>query len=385
MHGLISALVWTLGVSGSAESGEPSLRWEAPAGCPSAPQVRGRLANLLGEGTFSGSAQARVSGGGASWRLELAVRWRDHDEARVLEAATCDGLADAAVLLLALLAEDEAGAAEVGGEPPEPEGGPPVVAAPSDVEEPDKGAIAETEAMPEPEPEPEPERKPEPEVEALPPDTSEPIGRDPEPLGAPSVAPREARRPRARGLALQVGGGIDYGSLAAVAGGLGLSVVALTERLRVVLGGRYLPPRRTGSAASYARNGRIELGYGRLGACVRLGRGRVEAPICASVEVGALRAAGFGVAGDRGALDLWLAAAAGPSLMIELTPQVVLFADVEIAAPIARSRYVFADDVLYETARVPVRAGLGVEFRIPNQIRRKPENSPPSGDRDPIP
>lgn len=379
MVGLISALVWTLGVAGSAESGEPSLGWEAPAGCPSAAQVRGRLAKLLGEGTFSGSAQARVSGGGASWRLDLAVRWRDHDEARVLEAATCDGLADAAVLLLALLAEDEAGAAEDGGDPPEIEGAPPVVAGPVGEPE-DGGAIAATRER-----EREPEREPEPEVEALPPATSEPLGRDPDTSGAPLVAPREARRPRAKGLALQVGGGIDYGSLAGVAGGLGLGVVALTERFRVVLGGRYLPPRRTGSAASYARNGRIELGYGRLGACVRLGRGRVEAPICASIEVGALRAAGFGVAGDRRALDLWLGAAAGPSLMIELTPQVVLFADLEIAAPFARSRYVFADDVLYETARVPVRAGLGVEFRIPNQIRRKPENPPSSGDRDPIP
>jgi len=376
MYGLVSALVWTLGVLGSADGDARSLRWEAPAGCPSDAQVRARLAKLLGEGTFSGSAEARVSGGGASWRLDLAVRWRDHDEARSLEAATCDGLADAAVLLLALLAEKESGAFDAGLDPVDPEPG----AAPVAVEPPDLEGPEIAKAAPSEEPEPEPE------VEVLPSETSEPSGRDPERSGAPMLRPsREARRARAKGFALQVGGGIDYGSLAGVAGGLGLGVVALTERFRVVLGGRYLPPRRTGSAASYARNGRLNLGYARLGACVRLGRGRVEAPICAGFEVGALRASGFGVAADRGALDLWVGAAAGPSLMVELTRHVVLFAEVELAAPIARSRYVFADDVLYETARVPVRAGLGVEFRIPNQIRRKPENPPLSGDRDPIP
>ncbi len=385
MCGLASGLVWILGVGAAASASAPQLRWEAPAECPSAAEVSRRLEVLLGEGTFAGSAHARVRGGGTSWSLDLAIRWREHEEERRLEATSCDGLADAAVLLLALLAENEAETGEPGAaaEVDQPPVGGAEAKAEVDVgpsEGPTEGPAEASEARPEVA-EDGPRPGPEVEVEALPPESSDPLEGGAEALRGGEVR----RRPRAKGVALQVGGALDYGSLAGVAGGIGLGVVALTERFRLVLGGRYLPPRRTGSTASYARNGRIDAGYGRLGACVRLGRGRIEAPICAVAEIGALRAAEFGVDGDRGALDLWAAIAAGPSLMVEVTPQIVLYADLEVAAPLARSRYVFADDVLYETARVPLRAGLGIEFRIPNQIRRSPENTPLSGDRDRIP
>lgn len=81
------------------------LEWHAPQGCPTAPSVRARLAEYLGRSDATPEptrvhAQVRRLDDG-TW--ELALRFEAApDEPRVLTNATCEGLAEAAVVVVAI-------------------------------------------------------------------------------------------------------------------------------------------------------------------------------------------------------------------------------------------------------------------------------------------
>lgn len=131
----IAALVATTALSGEAfAEGALRLAWSAPEGCPSAEEVRLRaLRGGVGGESEAGvlEADARVErlvepSADGGWRVTLRTR-RGEGEAegeRIIEAATCDGVAEATAVVLSL-ALVSAGAA------PSPEPGPPVVEEPS--------------------------------------------------------------------------------------------------------------------------------------------------------------------------------------------------------------------------------------------------------------
>ncbi len=352
-------LLASLALPGSSPEG--GLHWEAPAGhCPSEAEVVSRLAALVGDAELSVLADAHVSPVADGWVLDLKIRWGDEGERRHLEAATCEELAEAVLVLLAVLAEEARGeAAELDSETtPKLEPKPEVIAV---IEPPQPEPLAVQGQVGRP--------------------ASEPVERtalnaSADEVSGPVPPPAQTRSPRhRRAFALTTGGLADIGGLAGASFGVRLGVAGwLGRRLRWVAEGRYLPPRAIGNDANFARGGRIQLGYAHLAACVSLRRGRVEVPICGAFEVGGLQAAGFGDAEDQGARDLWLAAGVSTSFAITLAPRIALVVGLEVVAPLARQRYVYGPEILYETALANGRALLGLEFRLVDQIRPEAEN-----------
>lgn len=188
-----------------------ALTWTAPEGCPDDAMVRAEVVRLLGGAIPAGepvAAEGTTEATAGAFRLTLRTRMNDADGERVLEAAACGELADAAALIVALMIDPEA-----------------VAEAPS--------------AEPGPEPEPElpdtRERRLEVRTELATPDGPA----EPEPEPAPEPEPEPAPEPEPETLAgfLALGGGLDVGSVPGVSGWLwlegGFGIPILDGRLRV--------------------------------------------------------------------------------------------------------------------------------------------------------
>jgi hypothetical protein len=97
----------------SAVNAQPTARmaltWNGPAGCPSTENVQARVDALLGgEASASSVADVRASGQvertDSGFRLLLSMGVGSSPSSRVIEARTCDELAGAAAIAIALLA-----------------------------------------------------------------------------------------------------------------------------------------------------------------------------------------------------------------------------------------------------------------------------------------
>ncbi|MCA9656887.1 MAG: hypothetical protein KC486_00950, partial [Myxococcales bacterium] len=193
------------------------LRWEAPADrCPSEAEVASRLAALVGEGELNVAADARVSPTASGWALDLRIHWGDAGERRHLEAESCDELAEAALVLLSVLAEEgrvagvpavESGSGRAE-EPPQPEPPQPEPLALAEASEPvEAGSVEANDSLEADEP-----------VEA--------IALDRGSTGAGLAPPPTRRRPpKRRALALTTGALADIGGLARPSFGVQLGVV----------------------------------------------------------------------------------------------------------------------------------------------------------------
>jgi hypothetical protein len=90
-----------------------SLSWDGPPGCPTAENVQARVDALLG-GAASASRIADVRASGevervdAGFRLLLTMSVGNAPSSRVIEARSCDELAGAAAIAIALLARSSA-------------------------------------------------------------------------------------------------------------------------------------------------------------------------------------------------------------------------------------------------------------------------------------
>jgi hypothetical protein len=309
-----------------------TLVWDAPTACPGAPEVRERLERLLGRDTTLVHAEARVRERASRWHLELVLQWQGHRDARTLEADRCDTLADATVLLVASAADPLAVLDRASAQPP----------------------VEDELGVPEPPPAPLREVGPSP----VPPR---------ETLAA-AGEPDARERPRASGLrdrgpTVGWSGLLDFGSLLRLAAGLGASVGWRWPRARLFAEGLYLPAQQAVSSEPHSRNGRVQLGAARLGACGRLRVRIVELPLCGGLEAGGTRSNGFGMQANLGVLDRWLAMFAHGGVMIPLMPSVAVVGRLEVTVPVAYSEYRFGDDQLYRARPVIVRGGLGLEFR----------------------
>jgi hypothetical protein len=99
---------WTSAVAAQPTRGF-ALSWSGPPGCPSAENVHARVDALLDGGASSGSvADVRASGqverAGNGFRLLLSMGVGSVPSSRVIEGRTCDELAGAAAIAIALLA-----------------------------------------------------------------------------------------------------------------------------------------------------------------------------------------------------------------------------------------------------------------------------------------
>jgi hypothetical protein len=94
---------------GSQAKAEPQnqvdLRWEAPQGCPQVSEVRGRIQKILGSGRHDSPlrAEGTITRMDTHYRLELVVHVGEVTGTRRLTSRSCDDLAGAAAVELALL------------------------------------------------------------------------------------------------------------------------------------------------------------------------------------------------------------------------------------------------------------------------------------------
>ncbi|MCA9691458.1 MAG: hypothetical protein KC636_17775, partial [Myxococcales bacterium] len=110
---------WLLGVWGppAAPTSTPvaaptwTLAWSAPAECPDAARVRDEVTRMLGGAVDLGDrslhAEAAVTAVDAGWRLDLRLTGSHAEGARAIESASCEELADAAALVIAIAIDPE--------------------------------------------------------------------------------------------------------------------------------------------------------------------------------------------------------------------------------------------------------------------------------------
>lgn len=305
------------------------IHWNAPDQCPSEEDVRARVERYVGDGARQESvrAQANVTeheGGG--WQLVLTTTDASGQvQTREIEDRDCEGLAETAAVLTALVVAPRA---EVVSKP-----------------------------APEAEPAPVPVSEPQPLPEAA-----------PTPPPTPTETPAEISEPPARQASLRyglrVGGGIGFGWLP-LGGDLGLAAT---------VGGRWWAAELEG-LIGLPRSVRLDRSPGAgadlLGWSVA-GRGcgvlpltsRLALPLCAGLEGGQVRASSVGLEDGSDAALPWIAALASASLRAAVHSRVALWLMPELQ--VGARRPVFhatdAQDEIFASSLVSGRVRAGVEF-----------------------
>src|SRR5262245_54593476 len=201
------------------------LQWEAPAGCPGGADVQAGVERLVGNAVRTTSIAARASVeamASAQWRVRLETRKEGDRGVRLLEAASCQALADSVALILALMIQPAAPP------PPPPAAPPPAGARPA---APPRAA---------PPPQPPPATVPEPAPPPPPPPPAPAPVQAPEPV-VTAVAPAPAAPPlQRRTVAVGVASTSAIGVLPSIAWGGGLTAAWLLDRWRLQASGAYL-------------------------------------------------------------------------------------------------------------------------------------------------
>jgi hypothetical protein len=319
-----------------------ALDWQAPAACPDGAHVAATIARLVGrpvETTSQSPTRARavVRARGEGFVLELWARHGDAEDRRTIHAPHCAALADATALVLAValrpldvvaalsprapLAADDSLAVE-------PPSVPPVVAAAAGVR-------------------------------------TDPRSRADHPTSEPSPTPARATALQGA-LAATIGPGL--GVLPGVAAELRAAAALRGRGWRVEATGMYWFPRVSPSTSTLAVE--VGLGGGGLRGCAELRRRRLEVPLCAGAELGAMRGRGRGSGVlPRASSSLWAAVHAGPGITWALGSWVALRLSVDaivaLRQPAFDLRVAGERRELFRAPPVGGRAALGIELRWP--------------------
>lgn len=343
-----------------------ALRWAAPEACPDRGAVVERIERLLGGPPAA--TDRRLDAEGAveelprGFRLDLRVASGDAESARVLQSVSCESLADAAALVIALAFDPDAvtaqeirrAEADAASPAPPPSGSaqpytePPAPASAG-------GPIADTHG------------------DAAPVSTAALI-RIPVPIPArppspPAPPPRESRL--SFGAFAAVEG--DAGSLPSVAPGVRAGLSFGVGALRIEPSFEAWPSSRTALADRPSAGAELRLLAFALDACRRLlpwdgGAAAAEAFGCLGFEIGELRGEGFGVSSPSSGGALWAAPRAGLRAELPLARWAAITLDVGVAVPLDRKRFVLdlsgGRAAVHEPSPVSGRAGLGLAFRF---------------------
>ncbi|MEZ4441548.1 MAG: hypothetical protein R3B72_20785 [Polyangiaceae bacterium] len=337
--------------------GPIALSWTAPPGCPTTTAVRAAIERQLGGAPKGKPLEAR----GRVWRQgdRFHLSLRMHDAAgegqRELDASSCEDLADAGALIIALAHDPEAVAAtQARAEPPgEGEAGEgrevPITIEPAPV-------------VPLPTPPPPPA--------APPPSPIAPLVRPP---AFPPVPREEPDRVPWLRVALEPSVGFDLGSLPGPAFAVGGAATLRIHPWSVGLRGQYLLPRRQTLAGSTA-GGELSLWEVGLSGCfspwrsrrAALGRlGGVAAGLCLTFDGGQMRGKGYGVRNPDSGTAPWVKPAVGGRLALTLLPWLEVDLAAEVGFPLLRPPFVLRSVGTVHQAGVAVgqgRVGLGVVF-----------------------
>jgi len=345
----------------SSSPAGPSLRWEAPAGCPDRAYVWSRARRLIGtrepSGPMEGEAIVRRTLDGLTLTVDVwTPSGRSH---KVVEADECRVLAEVTALMVALALEPTRVVAAI-----------PVAAAPP-------GLVPAPQApeVIEPAPVVSPAVPP-----VVPPAASldRPNSADP---GEPSVSRRDADPRRAEaanaaaddraraprgvegllGASFAVGRGLVPGFDGRLAAGAGVQ----SRRVRAELIAFHVLAQR----ARYDDLPGVGASVAAWGASARLGprwsRSAVAAHLLADVGIAAVVAEGFGVTVPDRAADTWIALGLVPGVRWRPTPRASLGLDVEGQVAVRRPAFVLdALDPLHRAARIAARVAVVVEIRL---------------------
>lgn len=308
-----------------------NIHWRAPAACPTRSELLAAIAADLGRPLAAADATTLTARATAKrrpdgrWQLSLILEPRAAAPgSRTMIADDCALLVDAAALMIAAAIDPDLGTSTPTATPTNRD--------PADI----PLAIA----------------APEPSPAAPPP-----------PAPKPSITP--TRRPRLRAT-LAASATLDTGALPRPAGGLQLRAGLLTRRLRVELGAVHWFTQRARISDTTA-SAELRLTAAQLQACPRLTHRRLEVPLCAGLELGAMHGAGHGLAVTSSDRRPWLAALADARLLWAPRPRLALGVELGLAVPLLATRFhvggVPGD--LHRAAPAAFRGALTIELRFP--------------------
>lgn len=316
------------------------LVWEAPADCPDAASVEREVRRLLGPAPppsgDPAKAAAAVSPLEHGWRVVLLTEVHGVHGQRTLEARSCEGLAHATALVLALTIDPQAVARETdGGETT------------SEVARGTREALREDETT---------------SAAAIP-----LVAPPPAASTRPSTSPSRAERgPSSSTFAVGAGVVAGVGALPGLAFAPEIAAGWSNGRWRIDLAGAYFPPTR--ALVDATRGGEFRLVTGSARACRTWAwaNGAFELGPCIAFEGGVMTGQGVGIR-LPGAVDApWLATRAGAWGALRLAETFAwLVLALEAEVPLTRDR--FAVDGLgtvHHPSALTGRASFGAEARF---------------------
>lgn len=294
------------------ETGTFTLTWDAPGECPSREQVQREIARLLGGTTRITrggdlEAQALVEHG-ALWSVGLTTRQAGRTGRRSIESTSCQSVADATALIIALIIDPDAVAANTldGKETPTS----PATPAPA-----------------------------------------------PPPIAARSID-----------FLASVHGQASTGTLPGMDVGVGAGVGLAGQRWLWELRGTYGLRRDQVAYLSSLPGayGRFNIYAGTLAGCLRFGPSAFSLGPCAVAEGGLVTAEGYGASVGFSKRAPWAAAGAGAYLAFALGKHVQALLRVDVLAALWRPEYVFQDvsGVIFQAPAVGGRGLASIGWRF---------------------
>ena len=302
------------------------VEWIAPAECPDQAHVIAAIERHLGAPPGSWPELIAhvevVKDGGHGWHMILRTRGAAGAGERVVEGDSCEEIAEAAALMVALALEAV-----------------PRTDRRMDVALPVLWAAPALPEMVAPEvPVPRAEQR------------------------MPGRVAGLAARPR---LAWRVRGTVAYGALAlpGMGAGVGAGVAVVRERLRLELSVVHWLTRTEAARGHATAGGRFGLEAATVRGCWRIAA-RIGAG-CLGVELGAMRGAGFGVEREGVSHALWAAPLAGFVHSYAITDSVGIVAAVDYAVALRRPRFVLTGlGQVHQPGASALRIFLGGEARF---------------------
>lgn len=342
------------------------ITWTAPEHCPGVDFVRRQVTRLLSDASVRGSAllaAGNVASVTDGYRLTLELSSAASKGTRRIDASSCQALTEAGSLIIAMAYDPEA-AARANSAPPEVTPLPPATGAPSI---PPSPSPADPPAGP-------PAGSPPPTPTRSAPGSRSVSGSPP----APAPAPLRARASHAAvGFSLVIGVAGDVGALPAPSIGFRAATGLRIHGVRIEAQFELWSTSEATAESKPGAGARLALIAGALRGChailpwdapPALDTGAFALGACLGLELGSMTGEGFGLSRTNEGSALWIAPRGDARLGLGLVGPLGLVAELGLAVPVDRRRFVFetgsgadAVVVVHEPFAVSGRAALLAE------------------------